>query len=149
MAYVHPSRLPGAFAAAAASAVAVLLAAAAADALFNSSGVVPDMSFGPAILVGAFVVAAIHAILFGLPGHALLPRRWRYSFKVRAVGGFLVGGLPLPLLILLLSDGGGGALGLDYPVWLLANAVLLGLFGMVGGVVFWLIVREHAEGEEQ
>jgi hypothetical protein len=144
MYYPQPSRLPAAFAAAGASAVAVLVATAVADALFNSGGAVPDISFGPFILVAAFIVAAFHAIVVGLPAHALLPRRWRYSLRANAAGGFLVGGLPLPLLVLSFSGGDRDEPWLDYLAWLAGAAGALGLFGMAGGAVFWLIIREHA-----
>ena len=104
--------------------------------------------FAPALLVGAFIVASIHAFVIGLPAHALLPRRWRYSPLANGAGGFLVGGLPLPLLMVLLSEIDPGMSQRAFLASLAAEAGSLGLFGAVGGFVFWLIVRQHAEEPE-
>jgi hypothetical protein len=61
---------------------------------------------------------------------------------------FLVGALPFPLIVLLLTGGDLGEQGLDPVRWLPAMAGGFGVLGMIGGFTFRQIVRHHVEGED-
>lgn len=138
------SRLPAAFAAAGASSVAVMLAA------MIGAGVTRAMTFeallfAPLLVMAAFVVALPHAMFIGLPLYALTPLEWRRSIWTSLVGAFLVGAIPMPLTIFLLSGGmdrlaGGKPSGLESVAGYMGGPILLGLFGAVGGFVFWWLV---------
>jgi hypothetical protein len=103
--------------------VAVIAAAVAPAIVFG----VIALSFDAAAL--ALAIAFPHALVLGLPLFLLLRARWRINAATSIVGGFLVGGFPV------------GALGAgDWPANLLP-AALLGVFGAVGGLAFFLVWR--------
>ncbi len=144
MDHLQPSRVPAAFAAAGASTLLVLIVMVGVDAMFNL-GTVSSVLEAAQFLSFVFVVALFHALGIGLPAHRLVPRRWRYSLRAIAPGSFLVGAVPMPLPLLLLT---GSDFDGDSPealaTWL-ALAGALGAIGLAGGIAFWLMVRGWAE----
>lgn len=149
MDYLQPSRVPAAFAASGASTLLVLIVMVGVDAMFNL-GTVSSVLEAAQFLSFVFVVALFHALGIGLPAHRLVPHRWRYSFRAIAPGSFLVGAVPMPLLILLLSllsDSDVEGDSTEALASWLALAGTLGTIGLAGGIGFWLIVRGWGEEE--
>ena len=145
----NPSNAPlGALLAALASTAACILAAFLTTTIADAGGIASasDLYWIPAAAVFVLIVALLHAFLVGLPIHAFLPARWRASLLVNLLGGFLTGGVPLPLLVLILSGGSDADAGSNFVFYqgLLSAAAALGGLGLVGGLVFWLVARDDA-----
>ncbi|HEV7661379.1 MAG TPA: hypothetical protein VGO55_16185 [Allosphingosinicella sp.] len=91
---------------------------------------------GPAALVGGFFMtfflAALHVLFLAVPIHALLGLRRTPGPILVLASSFLIGGLPLPLLL--------AFEGLD-------GFVLFGLLGLSGGIAF-LVMTGPREGLE-
>lgn len=110
---------------------------------------------GIAIFINAFFVAAGHALVFGLPLYYLLSRRGQPGAAGALFGGLAVGTLP-SLALLSVMDPGSGALlgdpdllnGLRRQPGYLLMLLLFGGCGLVGGLAFWLVVRERAAAEQ-
>jgi hypothetical protein len=112
-----------------------------------AAAVAPAIAFGviarssdAAVL--ALAIAFPHALVLGLPLFLLLRAKSRINAATSIVGGFLVGGFPV------------GVLGVgNWPGNLLA-AAMLGLFGAIGGLGFFLVWRilgdapGRADGEQ-
>jgi hypothetical protein len=117
---------------------AAFVAAAAAPALLT--GLVFLAFTGPlGFMLGFFmalVLAALHVVFLAVPIHALLRRR-RAPGPVLVLGAsFLIGALPLPLL-----------LGFDDPT---AGFAIFGPLGLSGGVAFLLMAGpDEADPEER
>jgi hypothetical protein len=115
-------------------AAALLAASAAAPSAFGLMLVAQAPREGFWLLLAAvtfgFPVALLHALLLALPAYAIVRRWWRLKWWNAAATGFLIGVLPASLLVTpsfgTLMAGGGG---------------------LVGGLVFWLVLR-GARGEE-
>jgi hypothetical protein len=97
----------------------------------------------------AFFVALGHALAFGLPVGLVVQKLKLAGALTAAVGGFVIGALPLTLLFSLTpppeySSSGGkvtsinGARTLDGWWDILTGAGLYGLCGVVGGLCAWL-----------
>lgn len=94
---------------------------------------------GAIIDVGAivFVIAHIHTFIFGAPllilGLFFKTIRWWTTL----IGGFTVGFIPYTILMLTIS------ISLDTTKemlpYVLATSLILGLFGVSGGISFWLL----------
>jgi hypothetical protein len=132
-----------AFAAAGASTVAALLAL-----IGSAAASQPDASFyvglGPFVLVIAFIIALTHAFGVGLPLYSLVPLDLRASVWTSLCGSFLVGAVPMPLLVFLFSGGledlASGSTGIDALASYLWAGLALGGCGSAGGIVFWLFL---------
>lgn len=118
-------------------------------------------ALGVALSIGAFwgsdyalsqsLHALIAAVFFGAPiallhlGLALplchlLEKRWRLRWWNAALGGALVGAIPIPLIMLMSSDAPFGTVPRD-----VASSFLgLGFAGFAGGLAFWAVARERA-----
>lgn len=82
----------------------------------------------PSVVFG-FPVALLHALLLALPAYLMMRRRWRLAWWSSAAAGFLIGALPALLLTRSVAT------------------LMTGGCGLVGGFVFWLVLR-GARGEE-
>ncbi len=102
------------------------LASAAAAALVVAVISWPTVSVPMAVstLMVGFPIAVAHAILLAMPAYALLSRRWRLRAWNAALGGFVVGAVPIGLL----------SVSADV-------AAVTGGFGAAGGLAFWLLLR--------
>ncbi len=115
-----------------------LTASAMASAAFASL-----LALNPFFFLYAFPVALAHAFGLGLPVYSILRRRWRASLGACLLGSFLIGAVPMSLLLLLatypagLDDQRAG----DHYMEMVASAVGLGVLGLVGGITFWLVLR--------
>jgi hypothetical protein len=111
--------------------IAVITAAVAPAIVFG----VIARSIDAAVL--ALAIAFPHALVLGLPLFLLLRAKWRINAATSIAGGFLVGGFPM------------GVLGADnWPGNLLA-AAMLGLFGAIGGLGFFLVWRILGDAPER
>jgi ABC-type tungstate transport system substrate-binding protein len=81
-------------------------------------------------LIVGVQIALLHAVLVGLPAYLLLSRRGRVRWWHAGLGGALIGGVPLGLFFI---SGG------------VESALVLGLAGLVGGLVFWAVAHEREE----
>jgi hypothetical protein len=89
------------------------------------------------ILLFAFILAALHLMLLGLPLYLLLSRFYRPGLTSSAICGFLIGALPLGLWI-----GGGDPAGL----------LAWGLPGLAAGLAFGITMdreRRRAAAPQQ
>jgi hypothetical protein len=131
---------------------AAILAAAAAPAL---------AALQPLLLIASLPVAALHAVLLGLPLYMVLSRRREPGLALSAAAGFVTGMLPVLALELIvwpppLGDIGallGGAesgrelsAGLERWAQWLAAPVFFGGCGAVGGAAFWLVAIRRVTG---
>lgn len=109
---------------AAVAAVVVLLAS------LSGADLTAENMLGFSIFVFLFGVpiALIAIVLLALPAYRLMRRHWHVRWWNAALSGFIVGMVPGALL------GAGTS-------W---EALQIGLAGLVGGLVFWAIVRERA-----
>jgi len=116
--------------------IAVLLSATAV-ALAHGLVAVANPLLGSAyfdlLFQSAFVVALAHAIMLGVPAALIYRRRGWDSLIAVAIGGALIGMLPFSILALILLS----------PVALtqLAFIAMLGGYGALGALVFWLTLR--------
>lgn len=119
-----PNRFSGAFA----------IAAATPALLF---GLYFGALAGPTALVAGFLMAlflaALHVVFLAVPIHALLSLRRTPGPILVLASSFLIGALPLPLL--LAFEG-------------LAGFVICGLLGMSGGVAFLLMTGPRDDDPE-
>jgi hypothetical protein len=90
------------------------------------------MGFAPGFIL-ALVLAGLHVLLLAVPIHLLLSRRRTPGPLLVLASSFLIGALPLPLLI--------GAEGL-------AEFVIFGLFGLSGGFAFLLMTGPRDDFED-
>lgn len=109
----------------------VIPALLAADGFLLGSALDPEtMKAGAAILVFTFVgglaIAFGHVLLLGYPLYRMLRPGGRISWPKAALAGFVIGSIPLPLL---LASPGNGLERLEL-------ALLFGLFGLSGGLAF-------------
>jgi hypothetical protein len=128
-------RLIGAFVAAV---LAIGVTAAMLVLLLDSPGAVPGERWIGAWLAGklAIEVAAVVALVFGVPAYAILRMIDKTSWRIYLAAGMVLGGL-VTLSI---------AVGLNGLVSL-AIAGLALLFGIVGSLTFWLVARpDRARG---
>lgn len=91
------------------------------------------MGFALGFAVG-LALASLHVLLLAVPIHFLLGRRRTPGPILVLASSFLIGALPLPLLF--------GADGLS------AAVIILGLFGLSGGIAFLLMTGPRDELEE-
>lgn len=84
----------------------------------------------------AMPIAAAHALALGLPFYLLLRRWWRLRWWSAALGGFVVAVVPAGLLTLLPEN--------DMTLTAVRELAELGLFGMAGGLAFWIVLRDPA-----
>ena len=122
------------FATISAASRAVIAAAALAGSIGLALGVgVPDIRFLLLLLPFAAMFAAAHLLILGLPLYLYQDAQGRVSWANAAFAGFLVGGVPLPLLISLGPagswDGTRFGNGLLWVAW-------LGGSGLIGGLAF-------------
>jgi len=120
-----------------------------------------ETAFGLLFLVFLFgtPIALLHALLFGLPAYLALRGRWPLRRWIAALAGFVIGALPTALLSLdpgyefyrqgqqvLVYNGYYTTAG-----WLsvLSGAVISGLYGVVGGLAFWLVLRGAKESPSE
>ena len=111
------------------------------------------MLVAPIVLPAAFVVTLFHAVVLGLPLYAVVPRGWRESARATLGASFLVGALPITLLLFLFSGGMDNASGngvatavnghptIYFYLEFLATVAVLGSLGMIGGFIFWVVVN--------
>jgi hypothetical protein len=100
-----------------------------------------------------FIVALAHALVLGLPLFLLLRSMSQFGVVTCALGGFLVGAVPLGVLALIsmtglqsASSGGRSTVINGVPTlagWIeyVQGVGFVGLFGMAGGLTFWVAMR--------
>ena len=122
----------------------VLAAAVATLAAFAWPIFLFILSVGVVFLtVGAvFLVALAHAFFLGLPIALIMQSLGHAKWWALALAGFIVGTIPIAL----------AALFTDLPAELEIEgaaglAPLMGLCGALGGLVFWLVVRQAPQPE--
>lgn len=105
-----------------------------------------------------FVAALAHALVFGLPLYFLLRLSRSIGIAACAIGGFLLGAVPLSALTLMISSGRYDASTGDTPTvvngvrtaagWIefAQDAGILGLYGLAGGLTFWAAMRLAGQG---
>jgi hypothetical protein len=89
--------------------------------------------------IPVFVAAAAHVALIALPLYLMLDLRYRATLP-RVIGAaIMVGALPIPLAVFppFLLGGFGGV---DVVRSAATAALVLGGFGAVGGLAFWLVI---------
>jgi hypothetical protein len=114
----------------------------------------------PLLLLFSLPIAALHALVIGIPLYAFLARRRRPGAALTLAGGFAVGALPALLLVALIGpppmDAAGALLGgsesgpvlwAQWGRWgeYFAAPLFFGGCGLIGGMVFWLVVRGDVE----
>lgn len=141
-------------AAATASAAAVLIAFAIYMAIMLGPAA-PAAAPAFVLLPILFIPALLHVLALGLPTYAVLPPARRASLGVNLGASFLIGAVPIPLLLLVVSVVSGSASGSNGPgidgddpglgrlAPYFVTAGLFGLFGMAGGLAFWLVMRDR------
>ena len=104
------------------------------------------MWFGITLVVG-LPVATVHMMLLGLPVYERFARRDLVHWWTAAIGGALIGALPLSLLMLGLA-----AFHVQSAAELMSLALtslrlpfVFALSGMLGGVTLWAFVRERGK----
>jgi hypothetical protein len=104
------------------------------------------------VFVAAFLVAAVHALLFGLPLFHLLSRQGRPGVAAALIGGLAVGALPSLVLITVMDPSSGALLGdpamlegLEQRAPYLVMPLAFGISGLAGGLAFWLVALRGAE----
>ena len=107
----------------------------------------PTILFGPwaiIVLPVAFLIAAAHAFLIGLPAYLVLRERRPVDWPEALYAGFLIGALPLTVWQLFINAMS-GEFAFSIPAF-----VIFGVLGMIGGLVFRAVVgrpeapeREH------
>ena len=107
-------------------AAALVAPAPVAFMLIGSTGnpVENVLSALPLVLLFGAPVALLHVFLIGVPLYLALRRRWRLRWWSAPLAGFLIGALPMALLFQSLEG-----------MW------FFGLCGLVGGLVFWAVLR--------
>ncbi|MDG2534272.1 hypothetical protein P6144_11475 [Sphingomonas sp. HITSZ_GF] len=85
-------------------------------------------------------IALFHVFLIGIPAYWLIGRHSRLRWWSAALAGLLVGGVPIPVLMLF-GGVSNGELGED--------ALFLAACGMVGGLTFWAVLRRGARLNEK
>lgn len=125
-------------------------------AAFVAAAVPAIASWSPGVFVFAFMVALVHVLALAMPIYLFLSTRTRPTLPRILAGSFLIGALPILLLVLAFpmpegSDAwGGGVKTVEDGVrtwqgWLelLTGAGWFGLFGACGGLAFWLVLRSE------
>ncbi|WP_300300411.1 hypothetical protein [Ferrovibrio sp.] len=112
-----------------------------------------DLYLVSGIAAFAFAVAFSHAVLLGIPLFLLVQARGLFNFFSAVAGGFLIGILPLGILIFPINISGGsssidGVLMISdglptYAGWMgyFETILISGLFGALGGFAFWLTLK--------
>jgi hypothetical protein len=150
--------------------LAGLAAAAASTAsVAIAIGLIAAIAGGPAAIVHPaalqllliiFIVAFLHALALGLPIYALLSPARRASIWTNLGASFLIGAIPIPLLLMLMSLSSGmvSASSSGVQTWVdghptiffflefLPIAAVFGAFGIAGGFTFWLVIRDRLTG---
>jgi len=102
----------------------------------------------PVMLYVVTIVAAAHALILGLPFYLFIKHRYRFSYKVSALSGFIVGLLPVsiftfPITISQISSSINGVPTMVNGVptlagWItyLQGILVYGLLGLVSAIVF-------------
>lgn len=112
--------------------VAVLVASGAGTLLAAPYSIGGSLFALPLLVVGSLLVATLHYLLLGLPLSLLVIRYDQVRWWNAGLAGLLVGGLPLPLLILCANaDLDGLALASMAPVFFFLSAA-----GLAGGIAF-------------
>jgi hypothetical protein len=146
-------------AAAAASTASVAIAAGLIAAIAGGPAAVVQPAALPLLLV-VFVVALLHVLALGLPVYALLPPARRASIWASLGASFLIGAIPIPLLLLFMSLSSGmvtassngvqtwvdGRPTIFFFLEFLPIASVFGAFGIAGGFTFWLVRRDRRQG---
>lgn len=83
----------------------------------------------PIVLLFGFPIALVHVAVIAVPAYLLLSRRWRVRWWSAALGGLATGSAPA---LLLFGDAG--------------SAATMGLCGLIGGLVFWAVIRPGGRG---
>jgi len=92
------------------------------------------------VAMAGAIVALPHLLFLGLPIFAVAVTRGKLGWVLSGLAGFLVGGLPLPLLLV----GGWGAAPRDaFLLWML----WLGSAGLAGGLAFRAVYGAGADEE--
>jgi hypothetical protein len=91
----------------------------------------------PFVLLFALPLAYFGMLTFGLPLYLLARRYWRVSLSSSVIGGAVSGGL----VGVFISWWGWGNSFEVTSIWFLKGASLFAIFGVIAGVVFWLIYR--------
>ena len=114
----------------------------------------------PLLLVVSLPIAAVHALVIGIPLYAFLARRRTPGLALTLAGAFLVGALPSLLLVASLTpppmDAAGALFGgsesgpvlraqIERWAEYFAAPFFFGGCGMIGGLAFWLVVRASPE----
>ena len=114
----------------------------------------------PFLFILAVPVAALHAMVIGLPLYALFSRRRRPGPLLCLAGGFAAGILPTATAMLIFGTaeldldaliGGNDPMTALAAQWneleaYLVPLLLLGASGAAGGFAFWWVVHREAEG---
>jgi hypothetical protein len=90
----------------------------------------------------AFLIAAGHVFLLGIPAYLALRRLNRIAWPSVLLGGFLLGCIPMALWFLVA--------GADQAGWyrdLSGIALLYGSLGVIAGALFHIIVRRGGTGQ--
>ena len=125
-------------------------------AAFVAAAVSAIGSGAPEMFVAAFLVALVHVLVLAMPIYLFLRTRTRPTLPRILAGAFLIGALPILLLVLAFpmpegSDAWGGGVqtvrdgARTWQGWLelLSGAGWFGLFGACGGLAFWLVLRSE------
>lgn len=113
-------------------------------------------SWSLGVFVYAFLVALVHVLVLAMPIYLFLRVRTRPTLPRILAGSFLIGALPILLLVFAfpMSEGSnawsGGVQTIRDGVrtwqgWLelLTGVGWFGLFGAFGGLAFWLVLRSE------
>ena len=104
----------------------------------------PLLPFAPFLAIFVFGFACLHAFAIGLPLYRRLRRRRPLTLGAALGGSFLVGAVPMTVLMLAIVLAAGAAEGEALEKgWLAALAAGLqpGLLGLFGGAAFWAMLR--------
>jgi hypothetical protein len=115
---------------------AAFAAAAAASA--------PLLPFAPFLAILLFGFACLHAFAIGLPLYRSLRRRRPLTLGAALGWSFLIGAVPMTLILLavmLATSAADGAAPENGLLAALAAGLEPGLLGMLGGGVFWAMLR--------
>jgi len=82
-------------------------------------------------------IALLHLLVLALPAYLVLREYWSLSWWAAALGGFVVGAIPVGLLALGTVDPSSDAVTLSFGG---------GLLGLSGGVAFWAVLAVKKGG---
>ncbi len=89
----------------------------------------------------AFIIAALHAVILGLPAYLVLRRWFHLNYGNSAAAGLLIGGLPAALNVIVGSLWAPAFPGVEISTyeWIQQAAAIGGAFGLLGalgGLIF-------------